>query len=228
MLKKFFLNKRSIPVPIPIKTLDEALQWIEKNFVPANFSITRVFLDGQDIVIDGEDSTVQTTIGRPIFLHSKSNLEIQIDSPIDLAIQTLDTIKNLADINLQIMKTFAVECWGLNAFQQPASIDTILDDLILIADLWRNYIGINPVKQIDVKIMLSIMDMFIKSTEGFEKMKSVSDWKSCAKIALNNFEPALKSILIEMERLQGEMYIEKTRHKFHRHASQETTSSYES
>lgn len=219
MLKKFFLNKKSIPVPIPLKTLDEALLWIEKNFIPANFAITRVFLDGQDVMAEIENPAQAN--GRQIFLHSKSYLEIQIDSPMDLAIQTLETIKNLADINLQITKSFAVECWGLNTFQQPASLETFLNDLTLISDLWRNFIGINPIDQMDIKTLLSVMDSFAKATENFEKVVGQSDWKSCAKIALNNIEPAFKSILIEAERLQGEMYMEKAKCKIYMHPAPE-------
>ncbi len=211
MLKKLLLNKRTIPVPIPIKTLDEAAIWVEQNFVPPSYSITRIFLDGQDVMEEIGAVANDGKSRRPIFLHSKSNLEIQIDSPVELAIQSLETIRNLVDVMLQMVKPLAIECWEMTSFQKSAKLEMTYEDFGLIIELWHNYCDINPVKIPDLKAIFSIETSLEKLYLELGHLKEKAEWKGCAKIILNKIEPLLKSFLTEAERLQSEMYLEKSK-----------------
>ena len=89
MLKKVIVNNKKVPVPVPVRTIDEALRWIEATLVPAGHTITRVALDDRVL---GEHDSDGDLGGLP--LNAESKLEVQIDSPVDLAIQTLDAMRN--------------------------------------------------------------------------------------------------------------------------------------
>jgi len=82
MLKKILLNNRLVPVPVPVRTLSQALAWVEANLVPGGSLVTRVVLDRD--VIDYDNAALAPKKGQ-IELTEKSRLEIQMDSPATLA-----------------------------------------------------------------------------------------------------------------------------------------------
>ena len=49
MLKNLRINKKKVPVPVPLKSLNDALDWIQDTLVPPEHLITVIELDGQDI-----------------------------------------------------------------------------------------------------------------------------------------------------------------------------------
>src|SRR5262245_45241428 len=107
MLKKVFINSKKVPVPVPVRNLGDALRWVEQTLVPAGHVITRVALDGR---ILGDAETGAEGVGS-MLLAETCKLEIQIDSPADLTVQTLDALRNLASVVLSGLKVLAVDCW---------------------------------------------------------------------------------------------------------------------
>ena len=49
MLKSITLNRKKIPVPIPLTSLREAIAWVESDLLTQDRTITQVTLDGEEI-----------------------------------------------------------------------------------------------------------------------------------------------------------------------------------
>ena len=49
MLESLIFNGKTIPIPIPLKNLSDAVGWAEETLLPAGFSITRICVDGFEV-----------------------------------------------------------------------------------------------------------------------------------------------------------------------------------
>jgi len=195
MLKKVFINSRKIPIPVPVRTLDEALRWVEETLVPAGHTVTRVVLDGRILAGDEFASRLNEGLGET------SQLEVQIDSPVDLMVQALDATRNLASVVLDGIKMLAVECWQTRALK-PGGLDAVATDVELILDLIDHSAGLVDQLLIEATSIEGIAHMLKKAALGVSMAKSNSDWKACARLLLNRIEPLLKDLIVETETLQ--------------------------
>lgn len=197
MLKRVFVNNKKIPVPVPVKTLSEALLWIEQTLVPPGHQVTRVALDDRLI---GEPP-YSSESDDPVLV-ADSKLEIQIDSPIDLTVQTLEATRNLSSVILGGIKVLAVECWQAKQALKPADLESTATDLTLILDLLDHVSALIEPMQIEAGWVEGIRGMAKRALGALSLAISNSDWKACAKILLNKLEPLLKDLVAEAETLQ--------------------------
>jgi len=200
MLKKIMVNQKLIPVPVPLKTMREALDWVERTLIKPGQSITRVTLNGKSL--SGERLERRNASELSSSLDDKSKLEFQIDTPTDLAIQTLDAIHNLAAVVLGGLKAQAVSFWQARPNEQPAEVATIHGDIILMLDLLEHLNGLVDTKAADTAALGGIATMMKRIETGIGMAKANSDWKACARLLLNRLEPLLKDLVAESETLQ--------------------------
>jgi hypothetical protein len=198
MLKKVLINNRKVPVPVPVHTLGEAIEWVEKTLVPAGHTVTRVCLSGK---ILNEEALAQPHV-QDIELGDNSKLELQIDSPVDLAIQTLDAMRNLASVIHGGLKPLAVECWQLRPVDRPGELDSVSHDLELILDLHEHLIGLLDPTGVEVAAIQGIAAITKRCAVSLQMARANSDWKACARLLLNRLEPLLKDLTAETESLQ--------------------------
>ena len=85
MLKEVYIRRKKIPIPIPLKNMAQAYEWLEQTWVTNENTITSIKLDSKELN-DKERKSADIT------LCDRSHLEVQIDTPQELAIQTLDVI----------------------------------------------------------------------------------------------------------------------------------------
>jgi hypothetical protein len=196
VLKLVFINSKKIPVPVPVRTLGEALAWVEETLVPAGHTVTRVALDDRVI---GDDAQAADLHAR---LTPESRLEIQVDSPVDLSVQTLDATRNLASVIVGGLKVLAVECWQAKSGQKPAELDSVANDLELVLDLLGHVAALVGPMQVDAAPLSGIQTMLKRDAVALAMAKANSDWKACARLLLNRLEPQLKELIIETETLQ--------------------------
>jgi hypothetical protein len=203
MLKRILLNNRVVPVPVPILNLAQALAWVESALVPAGSVITRVLLDHE--VVPYEDGALPPKVSDRN-LGEKSRLEIQMDSPATLAVQTLDTIHSLAAAVLGTLKPIAVHAWQAKPSDRVPEVASIHDDLKLLVDLIGHTGDLlqaaSSAKLVDPGPVLGIGHLVEQNLSGYSMARSQSDWKACARLMLNRFEPLLKDLLTESETLQ--------------------------
>ena len=130
MLKTIILNQKKVPVPIPIKNLSEAVQWVEQHLLRPDHSVTKIAIDGKEV--DIEDSLSQMG---SLALNQKSKLEMRVDSPTEISIQTIDALRNLSVVLEKSLKPMAVTCWEFEGTEDPLDFPTLCGDLDLILDL---------------------------------------------------------------------------------------------
>ena len=121
MLRKLYINQKKIPVPVPLRSLGEAIQWIESTLLPNGHTITRVLIN--EIMIDLE-SVRQSN--RQSLISDDTRVDVQIDSPLDLATQTLDALRNLGLVVASGLKMLAYECWKGRTTFRSKEIDACL------------------------------------------------------------------------------------------------------
>ena len=203
MLKKILLNNRHVPVPVPVLTLAQALAWVVSTLVPTGSFITRVTLDRDVIEYEGGVLPRKKEL---LEFTDKSRLEIQMDSPTTLATQTLDTVHSLCSAILGSLKGMAVHAWQSKPGEKLSELSALNDDVTLVVDLIGHVhdllLDVTAAKLVDSAAVAGIGRLMGQNLSAFNLARSQSDWKACAKIMLNRFEPLLKDLLAESETLQ--------------------------
>ena len=191
MLKKVTINQKKVPVPVPILTLGQAIHWIEDTLVPQGHTITRITLN--DIVLGSDE----LDLGSSLTLDSK--LEVQIDSPVELGLQTLEAARNLGSVILSGLKMLAVECWQAKPAVRPQELPGVTNDLSLILDLSDHIVCLVEPLGIEVSALQGISCMLKRVSVSLTMASSSSDWKACARLLLNRLEPILRDFTAETE-----------------------------
>lgn len=198
MLKRLIINNKSVPVPVPIKNCLDLFEWLEQHLIPAGHSITK-FMVNKNSFLDAISDVGQL---RKAVLTTDTKVEIQIDSPKDLVIQTLDAYRNLGSVVQSSLKQIAVECWQTKQVEKPEFIDHLLEDLQILNDLYDN---VSPLLDTTRNDVLSLGTK-VEHCKGLYKAllvaKSQSDWKGVARLLLNRLEPLLRDVTSEAEAMQ--------------------------
>jgi hypothetical protein len=209
MIKEIILNGKKLPVPVPVREISELLEWISATLLSHEHVLTRIKVDGNDVDLD--------LIARgQYWLSNKANpkVEIRIDSPIDLTIQTVDALRNLANIIQPSLKPAAVECWGLAPKNTPKDLGNIVSDVELLSDLLINASTTIEAHKIGTPGLDEFVNLVREFTLAINAAQSQSDWKACAKILLNRLEPALEKLINTTISIQNELFQIKSRNMF--------------
>ncbi len=198
MLKSVLINNKKIPVPVPIMTLDQALTWVEEVLVQEGHTITRIELDGR-VLTDGYDDSENLGASR---LTKDSILILQIDSPIELAIQTIEAIRNLASVVNTGIKKLAVDCWQAKPIDKPEGVDDVSIDVELVLELLDHSAGIIDPTTVETAAINGIATLLKRELVSIQMAISNSDWRAAARILLNRLEPLFNDLIYETEELQ--------------------------
>ncbi|MCX6119000.1 MAG: hypothetical protein NT027_15805 [Proteobacteria bacterium] len=197
MLKRVTINQRILPVPIPVRNLGEALAWVESTFVDAGQSITSVVLNGTpmiDLLADKKFIAAQ-------FLNDSSKVEFKIESPVDLALQSLETSHNLCGAILRNIKYLAVHLWQSNAHEEQPELSQMHEDVEIIMELVDHVRVLGVETCIDFGPILDMQARLKKLNLSLSAALSRSDWKGCAQVLLRdtNSTTGLESTLKELQ-----------------------------
>tara|TARA_B100001094_G_C18175882_1_gene797838 strand:- start:7 stop:642 length:636 start_codon:yes stop_codon:yes gene_type:complete len=197
MLKHVFLNRRKIPVPVPISILSEAIDWVEGSLVKAGYSITKLELDGLEIDINNIASSSLNQ--KPLSIDNK--LCLQIDSPLDLAIQSIDALNNLTLIIRRTIRPLMVKIWDTLPQAYPEGLESFLDDLALFMELTDHLIVLLSGQVSTTNIENSSVQL--DSTKVLAEMAiGQSDWKGLTKVIIKQLFPQLEDVASELSLLQ--------------------------
>ncbi|SME95605.1 hypothetical protein [Pseudobacteriovorax antillogorgiicola] len=211
MLKTVYLNQKKVPVPIPIKTLYEAIIWIEKHLLRDTQSITRIELDGN--LIDFLDEPESKLCA--IKLSKSSRLDIQIDSVQEISIQTIDAVRNLCVVMERSLKPLAVKCWQSEGDKEkPTGVSTVEEDLDLILDL-ISHVEILVRERVSIRNIQLINTQLQHEFEMFRRSVEQQSWKVVAKVLLQKIEPSLGELNHELSMLQNSIFENFAEHKGH-------------
>lgn len=198
MLKKVYINGRSMPVPVPVRTLFEASNWISQHFVPEGSTITKVILDGHAF----DDQWWNPAKSHGVFLRAESRLELKIESPIDLAVQTLDAIHNFAEVILRGAKPIAVEMWQAASSTTVSGSTALSDDCQLVRTLIDHAASLIGSLNIETDMFQRASQVYMEAMPSVLQAVQERNWKEAAKALLNRVEPALKELIIQADSLQ--------------------------
>jgi hypothetical protein len=182
------VNRRTVPVPVPLRTLDEACAWAAEALVKPGFEITRVFLDGRDVE---EQSVPWDTALGPV-----SQLEIMIDAPHELALQSAETVHHLCGLVVQGLEHLAVAAYTHqpgNAFPRVAGLQ---EDMELVSQLGDHLLGLVPGGLQEALTIASTLQYIQRESKrlGFP-LPFPRDAKAFAKeIANDSLVPAFKAL----------------------------------
>ncbi|MFK7823042.1 MAG: hypothetical protein AB8G05_02730 [Oligoflexales bacterium] len=196
MLKKIVVGNKEIPVPVPIQNLNDALSWIEDTLIPKNSILTKIYLNGTDMI---DASREELSLAS---LNESCNLEVQIESPWDLSIKTLDAIRDLAHAIEKRLKRIAVECWEESSEIGLKQVVDTSNDLALILELINHINGIMDYSQKEMAPVNGLARLIARPLKELDNSIKKGNWKHCAHLLLNRIEPLLKEMVLEAENLQ--------------------------
>lgn len=195
MFKSMFLNRKKVPVPVPIRNLAEAVDWIETYLLSEDKAITKIELDGELI----ED----LRINRP--LSETSRLFVQIDSPMELSVQTIDALRNLTNLMGKDVKSFAVTAWQSKPHKPPLFVNDFIDDLNLILDM-LDHVALLINGNCETSNLRNYGNSLQKILSKLTLARSHSDWRSFARIMVKELEEILYELNQEMRSLQNQVF----------------------
>lgn len=196
MLKKLNLNGRTLPVPVPIQTVGEALTWVCECLLKPDEVITKIVKDEKEITesfCQNDPTTDQT------------KLEIRADSPSELSAQSLDALCNLCTVMFRGLKPLAVSCWQTIPTEVLPETITLQDDLQLIVELAQNCITLIP-DSIDIRQLTDLSQRLKGHHDTLRTCFGTRDWKQYARILLNRLEPTLRDLIDHASSLQAAVF----------------------
>ena len=198
MLKHVFLNNKKLPVPVPIKTVSEAIKWAEESLLTADRIITKVVLDGHQL--DGIEDGIES----PVTLTPDSKLCLQVDSAKELSLQTIDVLRNLVSVLERNLKPIAVALWQSPEGIAPEGLRQLFDDIDLSQALLDHLLGIleragdGRIEALSLKLA--------KTRTTLLQANQAGDWKNLARAMLNQYEPEVLLLGAELAALQRQLF----------------------
>jgi hypothetical protein len=202
MLKTVLLNKKKVPIPIPIKGLNDLVTWVDGTFVTSGSSITKIVVDGRRFEIGSSHNLGNVTF-TPM-----SVVEVQIDSPLEISIQTVDALRNLACMVHKAMEPLAVECWQVDAqLKLPTNFATFEQDLELLLELTDHLILVLD-GQVYTKNLFDAASKINKLATSIKVARMDGQWRPIAKIMLNQLLPAFDEFSHEISLVEKAIFEE--------------------
>ncbi len=200
MLKKFTLGKKEIPVPVPVKNMEAAIDWVMATFVKNDEVITKICLNDKEITDLNPDKL------RKITLNASSNLYILKENPQEISIQTLDAVRDLAHHIQKDIKFVVLKTWSNPSKEETQEITRIHSDVQLMLGLINQLNGIlnrshhllAPIN--GLKILINKYQKDLLATIVAE------DWQRSASVLITRYEDLLKELAVESENLQLIIY----------------------
>jgi hypothetical protein len=199
VLKHLVLNKKRIPVPVPITTLENAISWVETTLLSGQQSITKIILDEEPIPFD-EDRYLPKKD-----LHNDSKLFVQIDSPKELSLQTIDALKNLTSMIEKSLEALAVNSWQTTGRFVPKGYSDFKIDYQLIIELTDHLLMMLDA-QVYSKNVVDLVEKFEEIRTALSKAETDLDWKSLARILLTQLAPKLEEYYNELNSLEKALF----------------------
>lgn len=195
LIKEVYVKGKPIPIPVPLKNVDEVLYWIESTLLKDGQVVTKVLLDDKDLL----DGTMDLS---KIDVHKLSRLEVAIENPKELAIHSLEGMIGFSKGMLQNIQEVAVNCWQMQKHDRYDHLDKLVNDLFLVKELSDHMIELVELNAADSAPVQALTRLIFRVTQDLKAARLNKDWKTCAHSLLNRLEYLLKGMANECENLQ--------------------------
>ncbi len=206
MLRKISLNGRQLPVPVPLTDLESVLRWVGEHLLRGCQSITKLRLNNLALLSENQVLEDLSSKALQTKLDANSKLELTVDSPVELAIQTLDTFRHLVFMMEQTLKPMAVECWELPRNQQPSGWQDLRGDLDLGAQLLDHFFDLADYPEIDAEILKEHAKSLERISRALDTDAVKGEWRAFASLLLNKLEVCLGDLGVEADRIQSLLF----------------------
>ncbi len=196
MLKKIKVGNKIVPVPVPLKTLKQAMKWVEETFMGEESIITKVVLDGAEVEFD------KPSVGRTLALTPSTELEVFVESPKDLCIHLLDAVSDLSYGIEKSLRLMAFHIYDGRHEDQHKNMKSMESDIRMTSNLIAHLNGIVDKTQMEMGPINGIDCLLKRVMKTFQETKKNQDWKQTARLMLNRMEPLLKDLVVEAEKVQ--------------------------
>jgi hypothetical protein len=191
VLKSIVLNQKKLPVPIPVRTLGEALNWVENHLQTKDQCLTKVVLNRKSLDLE--------TLDPKLKLNEQTFLELRLDSVDSLCIQSLEAIQNLLIIAEREQKDLVIQLWDFQGLM-PQSLKNFLNDLDLVVAL---------IQQVNLfleqKQLLAMGEDLQTIRRDIEVFKRRQDWREIVSVIINRLSRIYADLAREVTSLESEI-----------------------
>lgn len=196
MIRSIYLNGKLVPVPVPVITMRELIDWLNGTFCTKGRMLTKLVVDGKDLEPD------DTTEDLEVELNAEASIEAVVDSPSDLCTQTIAAVFEYAEVLHAQMEPLAVELFSERKLQSLERVKQIAEDLEIVFDLQGHVNGIVDPYHEDLAPFEGLLLVSRVVKNDLIKLLNKSDIDALAVALVKRLSPLLKELLKEVEELQ--------------------------
>jgi hypothetical protein len=169
--------------------------------IPDGQSLTSAVLDGKSVIEMWQGHVNLSTVP----LTASSKFEVRVESPTDLALQSLEAAHNMCCAVLRNIKLIAVNLWQAPPLSDQSELQQMSEDVEIVIDLIDHSKDLGVDTYVDFGPMIDLQAHLKKVILNLSAAFARSDWRACAQILLRDtntstgLESTLKSLQEEFE-----------------------------
>lgn len=190
------LNQKLIPVPVPLRNLAEVCTWVDETLVEVGKTVTSAILDGRSVL----ELWGQLKVCESVSVHPDMRLELRVESPEELTLQSLDAIHSLCFAILSGIKSLAVHLWQARKNDIQPELVEVIHDLDLVVGLIDRLHDMGVDETLELGTLIGRLEQLQKILNDLSRAKLSGDWKEAAQILLRDrpTTPGLERVLREV------------------------------
>lgn len=196
MFNFLVFKNREIVIPIVSPTLDEALRWVETTLLREGTVVASVLLEEKEMIHELYRKSV-----RDLKLPGGSRLQIEIDAPDSLLVQSLAVACDLAKGILRRVKELGLESWSVRRTWPRTELEEIFEETKLLLDLVKHMNFLND-GDVPLKALNDLASLISHANADFGGALIREDRPSLANLLESHLFLYMKDLLREGESLQ--------------------------
>jgi hypothetical protein len=190
-----------VPIPVPVRDLEQVVEWLEQSMVPDGQNITSLTVDGRSVI----DILADRRLCSKTKLSEQTSVEVRIETPLDLALQSLETAHSLCRAILGTIKVVAVNLWQALPTESDTELSQLLDDTELVCDLIDHARDLGVGATVDFGKLQELQSRIRTLISDTQKSRNELQWRTCAQLLLrdssnaHSMESALRILQDEFE-----------------------------
>ena len=205
MLKQLFIGEMRVPIPVPLKTLEQVIRWVGQTLMEKNSILTSIELDGRSIELN-EQGFPSTDL--EVILNDNSQLKLTVDSPVTLALEALDAVRELAAALQSSTPKVAVTLWQHRQEKAPTEFLQLQQDQELMVQLLGHIHMLMDTSHINLAPTCALVGLINRMIADFKKYQVRKEWKECAKTLVDRQEYWLRNLIEAIENLHIQLMAE--------------------
>lgn len=197
MLRKLILKNREIPIPVPVRTLGDVINWVEDTLLCKDAILTSAVLEDRELINELYRKSI-----KDIPLGEMSRLQINIDTPKDLSSQSLDVVCDLAYGIASRIRKISFNSWHGIGARSKGDLEELHSDLELLLELVQHINDLLDEGHAQYASINMLGHNIGSENTKFSTMLASENWQELASVLGDSLEPLLKNLAYEGEKVQ--------------------------